>query len=56
MKVPNKGELEQIAINNISDIDFLNLLKSCTAKSYFFLVNDTILASGNSLRFRRNLL
>ena len=25
MKIPNKGELEQITINNMSDIDFLKL-------------------------------
>ena len=59
MKILNKGELEQIAFNHSSDIDFqefMNLYKKCTAEPYSFLVIDTTLASNNSLRFRRNLL
>ena len=28
----------------------------CTAEPYSFLVNDTALASDNTLRFRKNLL
>ena len=59
MKILNKGELEQIAFNHSSDIDFqefMNLHKKCTAEPYSFLVIDTTLASNNSLRFRRNLL
>ena len=54
MKIPNKQELHQIAFNHSSDIDFgdfMNLYKKCTAKSYFFLVIDTTLASGNTLHF-----
>ena len=42
MKIPNKGELRQIAINHSSDIntkDFLNIYKKCTDKPYSFLVN-----------------
>ena len=38
MKIPNKKELQQIAFNHSSDIDFqdfLNLYKRCTAKSFF---------------------
>ena len=57
MKVPNKRELQQIAFNNSSDIDFqyfMNLYKKCTA--YSFLVTDTTLRSYNSLGFRKNLL
>ena len=59
MKIPNKRELQQIAFNNSSDIDFqdlMNLYKKCTEKSYSFLVIDTILASNNLLRFRKNLV
>ena len=59
MKIRNKRELQQIAFNNSSDIDFkgfVNLYKKCTAKSYTFLVIDVILASDNPLRFRKNLL
>ena len=39
MKIPNKRELQQIAFNHSSDIDFqefMNFYKKCTAKPYFF--------------------
>ena len=55
MKILNKRELKQIAPHNLSDIDFMNLYKKCTAKPYSFLVIDTTLASDNPLRFRKNL-
>ena len=58
MKIPNKWELQQIAFNHSSDIDFqdfMNLYKKYIAKPYSFLVIDTILASDNSFRFRKNL-
>ena len=57
-KIPNKTELQQIAINHSSDInakDFTNICRKCTAEPYSFLVNDTTLASNNPLRFRKNL-
>ena len=59
MKIPNKRELQQIAFNHSSDIEFkvfVNLYKKCSAKPYSFLVIDTILASDNTLRFRENIL
>ena len=59
MKIPNKQKLHQIAFNHSSDIefkDFMNIYKTCTPKSYSFLVIDATLASDNSLRFRKNLL
>ena len=59
MKIPNKRELQQIAFNHSSDIDFqdfMNLYKKCTAKPYSFLVIDATLALGNPSRFRKNLL
>ena len=59
MKIPNKRELQQIAFNHSSDIDFqdfMNLYKKSTAKPYSCLVNDTTLASDSSLHFRKNLL
>ena len=59
MKIPNKRELQQIAFNHSSDIDFqdfMNLYKKCTAKRHSFLVIDTTLVSDNSLRSRKNLL
>ena len=58
MKIPNKRELQQIAINHSSDIntkDFINIYKKCTDKPYSFLVNDTTLSSDDPLRFRKNL-
>ena len=45
-------------INHSSDIsnkDFTNIYRKCTVESYSFLVNDTTLASNNSLRFRKSL-
>ena len=59
MKIPNKRELQQIALNHYSDIDFkdfMKIYKKCTAEPYSFLVNDTILPSDNPLRFRNNPL
>ena len=50
-KIPNKRELQQIAFNRSSDIDFqdfMNLYKNCAEKPYSFLVIDTALASDNS--------
>ena len=59
MKIPNKKELQQIALNHSSDIDFkdfMKVYKKCTAEPYSCLVNDTTLPSDNLLRFRKNLL
>ena len=59
MKIPNKREIQQIALNQSSDIDFkdsIKFYKKWTAEPYSFLVNDATLASGNPLRFRKNLL
>ena len=56
MKIPNERELQQIALNHSSDIDFMNVYKKCTKEPYSFLVNDTTLPSDDPLRFRKNLL
>ena len=59
MKIPNKRELQQIASNHSSDIDFkdfMKLYKEYNKEPYSFLVNDTTLSSDNPLRFRKNLL
>ena len=56
MKIPNKRELQQIALNHSSDIDFkdfIEIYKKSIAEPYSFLVNDTILLSDNPLRFRK---
>ena len=59
MKISNKRELQQIALNHSSDIDFkdfLKIYKKYTKEPYSFLVNDTILPSDDPLRFRKNIL
>ena len=59
MKIPNKRQLQQIALNHSSNIDFkdfMKIYKKCTAEPYSFLVNDTALSSYDPLRFSKNLL
>ena len=59
MEIDNKKELQQIALNHSSDVDFkdfMQIYKKCTTEPYSFLVNDTTLASDDPLRFRKNLL
>ena len=59
MKIPNKRDLQKIALNHSSDIDlkdFMKIYEKCTAEPYSFLVNDTTLPSDNPLRFRKNIL
>ena len=58
MKILNKRELQQIALNHSSDIDFkdfIKIYKKCTKEPYSLLVNDTTLQSSDPLRFRHNL-
>ena len=58
MKISNKRELQQIALNHSFGIDFkdfITIYKKCTAKKYPFLVNDATLASDNYFRVRKNL-
>ena len=59
LKIRNKRELQQVALNHSSDIDFkdfIKIYKKCTSEPYSFLVNDTTLPSEDLLRFRKNLL
>ena len=59
MKIPNKRQLQQIALNHSSDIDFkdfIKIYKKCTSEPYSFLVIDTTLSSHDPLRYRKNLL
>ena len=59
MKIPNKRELQQIALNHSSDIDIKDFMKICkkyTTEPYSFLVNDTTIPSDDPLSFRKNLL
>ena len=58
MRIPNKRELQQIAINHSSDNnikDFIEIYRKCRDKAYSLLVIDTALPSNNLLRFRKNL-
>ena len=58
MKIPNKRELTQIALNNSLDIsseDFIKIYKKYTAEPHSFIVNDATLASDNPLKFRKRL-
>ena len=59
MKISSKEELQQIAFNHSSEIDFqvfMSLHKRSTTEPYCFLVIDTAPSSDNSSHFRKNLL
>ena len=56
MKIPNKRELQQIALNHSSNIDFKNFMKiykKYTAEPCYFLLNDSTLSSDNLIKFRK---
>ena len=58
MKINNKRELQNIAINHFADIDFQDFMKiysECTNEPFNFLTLDTTLPAGDPLRFRKNL-
>ena len=58
MKIPNKRELQQIALNHSSNIAFKNFVKiykKYADKPYSSLVNDATLASDNHLRFGKSI-
>ena len=58
MKINNKGELQNIAISHLADIDyqdFIKIYRECKEKPYNLLAIDTTLPASNSLRFRKNL-
>ena len=58
MKINNKRELQNIAINHSADIDYKDFMKiyiECTKEPYSLLTIDTTLPSSNPLRFRENL-
>ena len=59
MKINNRKELQNTAINHSADIDYNNFVKiyrECTRKPYSFLTIDTTLPAGDPLRFRKGLL
>ena len=58
MKINNKTELQNIAINHSADIDyqdFIKIYRECTKEPYNFLTIDTTLPASDPLRFRKNL-
>ena len=58
MKIIDKSELQNIAINHSSDIDykdFMAIYRECTRERFNFLTIDPTLPASNPLRFRKNL-
>ena len=58
MKINNKMELQNIAINHSADIDYQDFMKidrECTKEPFNFLKIDTMLPANAPLRFRKNL-
>ena len=58
MKINNKRELQNIAINHSAYIDYQNFMKiyrECTNKPFNFLTIDTTLPASDPLRFRKSL-
>ena len=59
IKINNKRELQDIAINHSVDIDYKDFLKICreyTKEPYSFLTIHTTLPPSDLLKFRKNLL
>ena len=59
MKISNRKELQNIAINHSADIDyndFVKIYRECTREPYSFLTIDTTLPASDPLRFRKDLL
>ena len=58
MKINNKRELQNIAINHSADIDYQDFIKierECTKEPYHFLTTDYTLPASGPLRFRKKL-
>ena len=58
MKINNRRELQNIAVNHSADIDyndFMKIYRECTKEPYNFLTIDTTLPASDPLRFRKNL-
>ena len=57
MKINNKRELQNIAINHSANIDyqdFMKIYRKCTKEPYIFLTIDTTLPASDPLRFGKN--
>ena len=58
MKINNRKNLQNIAINHSADVDyktFIKIDKECTKEPFSSLTIDTTLPASNPLRFRKNL-
>ena len=58
MKINDKVELNNIARNDSTDIDyndFMKIYRECTKKPFNFLTIDTTLPARDPLRLRKNL-
>ena len=58
MKINNRKNLQNIAINHSADVDykdFIKIYKKCTKEPFSSLKIDTTLPASNPLRFRKNL-
>ena len=58
MKINNKKELQNIAINHSADIDykdFVKIYRKCPRKTASFLTTDATLPASDPLIFRKNL-
>ena len=56
MKINNRKELQNIAINHSADIDykdFIKIYRECTKEPFNFLIKDTTLPASDPLRFRK---
>ena len=56
MKINNRKELQNFAINHSADIhynNFVRIYRECTRKLYSFLTIDTTLPASDSLRFEK---
>ena len=59
MKINNRKELQNIAINHSADIDyndFVKIYRECTREPYSFLTINTTLPASYPLRFRKDLI
>ena len=57
MKIHNRRESQNIAIDHSVDIDykdFLKIYRNCTKEPYSFLTNNTALPADNPLRLSKN--
>ena len=58
MKIINRKDLQNIAIDHSEDTDykdFMKIYRECTKEPFNFSTIDTTLAASNPLRFRKNL-